>query len=634
MKIKKDIFKKIASLFLVFSFVFNPLITGFVLADDASGSADTTVPVPAPVPVPVPAEIVNTNTNNQNSTENATPSGETDSTPTSSPATPSGDISTENINQAVVSQNTTVSADTGNNQVVASGNAQIDTGTATAAADVVNVVNTNILNSNYQFSTADITGSASANIDFYNDWLKLLTSDPSTQSGSLDLNSAVLESDASVSANSGGNNIISSGSAAINTGDATAVANVFNLVNTNIVNSHFLMGVVDVFGDYSGNIILPSQEDFVANLFQSVGGSNTNIAQISSQTISDANTGNNSAETVQTGDAVSQANSFNFINTNYSGGGSIFLIVNSFGAFPQIFSYGSDFSATESALIANINKALVESDVTATANTGNNTVSASGSSTVNTGNAKSLANQVNFVNTNITGSNWFFGLVNIFGNFSGKVVYGYPKIVADSNDDTNTNNTGNSQNSSDPSDPSNGSSSMTLESSDNVNEFVYPGDTVTFEVKVKNTGNTTINNVVLSQALHDGEVVNVGNAVLSVGTLDPGKTADVTYGVRLPESSEAGLYTSEISVSGNSSTGNVSAGSAINSFIVKILGGNFIPIVQAVDNNNSQPESGTVLGSHVNTTTHPKTDYRYLGLIILPAIWLIIRRFRPIFIKK
>jgi peptidoglycan hydrolase-like protein with peptidoglycan-binding domain len=68
-------------------------------------------------------------------------------------------------------------------------------------------------------------------------------------------NTAVVDNNVDVGASTGNNTALTeNGAAIVKTGDAYAVANVTNLVNTNIVNGNWIFGVFNVFGDWSGDI--------------------------------------------------------------------------------------------------------------------------------------------------------------------------------------------------------------------------------------------------------------------------------------------------------------------------------------------------------------------------------------------
>lgn len=269
-------------------------------------------------------------------------------------------------NDALVNNFATSTASTGAN--VAEGGqglATVVTGNAFAFANVINLINTNIFNSqglllflNQIFSTGlDLRD---FNLDYFFDGqagnsptvdangqpqCTLLTCLNSSALNVLDTNVATVTNSVIVRANTGDNTATTSedGGALVGTGDAYAAANVVNLVNTNIINSSYLMVSFNNFGDLDGNITLPN-DDFFSKLFahegsapemnsSSYGVNNTNALDLTGTTTADADTGNNLATTtgegsgiISTGDAYSKSNTFTDANNNYVGGTSAFFM--------------------------------------------------------------------------------------------------------------------------------------------------------------------------------------------------------------------------------------------------------------------------------------------------------------------
>ncbi|MGC9602187.1 MAG: peptidoglycan-binding protein [Minisyncoccia bacterium] len=309
----------------------------------------------------------------------------------------------------------------------------------------------------------------------------LLTCLNSSSLNVLNSNTATVTNSVIVRSSTGDNTASSTGDATIDTGSAYAAANVVNLVNTNIVNSSYLLLSFNNFGDLSANITLPGN-DFFQQLFangeatSSMNSStyavdNVNSVDFTGTTTADATTGDNMASTttadasttpsgsgvVATGDAYSSANTYNQANTNDVGGTSVFMLFRVAGnwtgsviglpagitesTFPdgndQLIEFVSTGASTTLAtdwlqkynsshfLAAATSTANVDNDVTVSADTGSNQATTdTGTSSVTTGNAYAAASVVNLINTNIVGQNWIFSVFNIFGNFSGDIVFG------------------------------------------------------------------------------------------------------------------------------------------------------------------------------------------------------------------
>ncbi|MDP2721178.1 MAG: hypothetical protein Q8O72_00355, partial [Bacteroidales bacterium] len=97
---------------------------------------------------------------------------------------------------------------------------------------------------------------------------------------------------------------------------------------------------------------------------------------------------------------------------------------------------------------------------------------------------------------------------------------------------------------------------LEITAKNNVGEFVYPGDTVTFGLVLKNTGTGTAKNVVVTQTMHDGSIDSMGSAEFTVGDLLPGKSAKINFGLTLTNDLAADIYTTEAVAQGQDQNGN------------------------------------------------------------------------------
>ena len=382
------------------------------------------------------------------------------------------DLTVQNESEAEVSNTSTTTADTGNNEADGEdGSAIVDSGDAVANTDVVNQVNTNIVDSDGEI----IAGGGSlggASLDLRDITASTTTScDGCISSTTItNQNTATVTNNILVSANTGDNSASSTATSTILTGDAYAGANVVNIVNTNIVHSNYMLLVFNNFGDWSGDLVFPNV-DFFANFLSlfnpncdcqgDTNISNSNLANVSNGVNTSANSGDNSAgggsSIISTGNALSSSNTYNAVNTNVYGDSSFYLLVKVFGDWNgNIFNLpdGIVWENTPEGLvlysdgdgsfenggrnagnlnIENENIANVENNVDVSANTGGNTATGTVSKTVfdtsvATGNAYAGTNVVNVVNTNIISSNWMATLVNVFGNWNGNISFGQPDL--------------------------------------------------------------------------------------------------------------------------------------------------------------------------------------------------------------
>lgn len=409
------------------------------------------------------------------------PTPEPSPVPESTPSLEGQTLSVSNTNEATVVNNADILAQTGNN--IASenlGDVEIFTGDALALVNLLNLLNTNIVGSNFEVLFLDLLGGGSEDVNLNELWQQLLEMQGSselrlvgeTSSSALsiliqNLNQASLENIVNVEAKTGENSANENGgNAAVLTGDATALANVVNFVNTNIVGSQFFLGVINILGLYGGNIILPRPERFNQEGLSGQNGNgvifeNQNSVETSDSVTATSDSGLNEANDnfgnslITTGDATAVANSFSLLNLNIQRNNWFFLIINNLGSWtgrlfgwgtssssedptqgPAIYKIGFDEPIDEIAAdqdgspflsFQNQNQANVRNEIATSALTGSNQASGnSGGAEIRTGKTLSLANLFNLVNLNILGGRFFIGLANILNGWSGNVIFAYP----------------------------------------------------------------------------------------------------------------------------------------------------------------------------------------------------------------
>ncbi len=488
------------------------------------------------------------------------------------------------INTASTTNTTTSSANTGDNtaNTGGSGTAHIDTGNAYASATSINIINTNIVNSNGLFmfknlfsgmgidlrslnlsyflgnhgnQFRDNTASTSCLLPSCNDNLNVSATNIATTSN------AVI-----VRASTGGNTTnTSEGTTTINTGNAYASGNAINMVNSNIIRSNYLLVGINSFGNMNNGITLPGA-DFFAKLLarnQSLSASTSvtsnNVATVTSSTTASASTGNNVAgaadgtNTITTGSAISSATTYNQVNTNEIGGTKIFFLFRIWGNWngtvrglpngvtwkqtsngielfnaDNILNVASSTSTTTDGVLnvasstssttddvsngsssgsltaSTTNTASVTNNVSVYALTGNNEANiTNGNSTIRTGNAYASANTVNIVNTNLIGHNWIYAIFNVFGNLNGDISFGHPDLWVGVTAST-TNPT-------------------------------LPGSDITFHITVSNRGDADATNVQLSTSflqnmLHFATgATTTDSDMWNVGTISTGATKEFVY---------------------------------------------------------------------------------------------------------
>lgn len=368
---------------------------------------------------------------------------------------------------AAISNTNTTQATSGN--AIIGGNTyagSAKTGNATAIANLFNLLqsSTNFLgNGTLSTFNADIQG------DVVGDLLinpgaigQLSAAGAPTSNGNLTVtnqSSGSINNNLAVSANSG-NATISNNTEAGNatTGDANAVANVINMLNSAISTGQSFLGNINIHGSLDGDILLPA--GFLDSLIASnasvpsttgqtencgeVCGNATNITTENNSAItnnigSNAATGNaiiannSEAGNSTTGNATSNVTLLNLTGHEIVGKNSLLVFVNVLGKW-----YGMIMDAPAGATAASVggglsqNK-LANSDINSTNDSSiNNNIdvnAVSGDATIanntlagdaTTGNATTSVNLANFINSSMALSDWFGILfINVFGTWNG-----------------------------------------------------------------------------------------------------------------------------------------------------------------------------------------------------------------------
>jgi uncharacterized repeat protein (TIGR01451 family) len=354
--------------------------------------------------------------------------------------------------------------------------ADIATGNAASQADIFNEANTNIISENSDEIIENINGTVTGDINLLEIFENLLANaenlgDDDGSAEELEVliinnnNTANVTNNATASSNTGANNIESDGgTAGIETGDALAIANIVNMLNTNIVGNNWILALINIYGSWIGNLIVPGEGVLTvpeSSPASSIEVNNTNTADIENNANVSAMTGENSLSgavlsSITTGDAQATGIVQNIVNTNIVKNNWFFLLINNAGswigkvlgwnndegAYQEYYSYDFDtYDGGNSGTLADIiginnsNSANVTNNATASANTGGNSIAGASNASIETGNASAWVNIFNFINTNIVGNNWIFAVVNNFGNWTGDVVFEYPDLAVSISED-------------------------------------------------------------------------------------------------------------------------------------------------------------------------------------------------------
>lgn len=287
-----------------------------------------------------------------------------------------------NLEQETITGGNSASKNTG-------GDSEIETGDANTSGTIINDVNSNISGlSVYEFNIVDdhtgdyiltyddahcISGCIGGATTVKNTG----NGSDSTNTGDVNIvsyddtfqeNDATVENNMTLTSNSGDNTADknTNGDTSIATGDANVSANALTFANTN-VEGGIVYGIVNIYGDLYGDIILPDGTVFACCILDS--------------TVANTDNGSNSTNT-------------------------------------------ANFNQTNSNTTNQYNSVDIENVIYADANTGGNSTSnnTGGDSFIETGDANVIVQVVNFVNNNIVGGDWWLVIINEGGKWIGKII--------------------------------------------------------------------------------------------------------------------------------------------------------------------------------------------------------------------
>jgi uncharacterized repeat protein (TIGR01451 family) len=438
------------------------------------------------------SEITNNNDINQTTDSNSdSNTGDNIIVPTEKPeettvTNETGESSNQNAEQQTADEDENDQTDQANlitppnTGLVASANdvpktptSSITTGDSNADSLIVNETNTNVVGENYLEAVINIVEDTTGDINLLDEFQNLIeTAKENVVDPLVDLvinnnNDADLTNNATADANTGKNLLESKkGSSEITTGNATATADVVNIVNQNLIGNSWLFAIINVIGNWTGNLIVPGEGvlKVPAGQLNALEVSNENNAEVNNNATANANSGDNSAYSkkgkgsITTGDVASSVDVKDIINTNIISNNWFFLLINNMGTwtgkilgwdqadqnYDEVYSYEFESEPTElmnqdsSVKVHNNNKAKVTNNAASSANTGSNTLSTKKVANISTGDATATSNIFNLINTNIIGNNWMFGIVNIMGKWTGDTIFAYPDLAVNiESDDTN-----------------------------------------------------------------------------------------------------------------------------------------------------------------------------------------------------
>lgn len=381
------------------------------------------------------------------------------------------------------------------------------------------------------------------------------------------------------------------GAALVESGDASAFGNIINIGNLQIIDSRYLIILLNNIGNLIGDIVLPTA-DFFASLSTSVLLSGDqhivadNTADVTNNALSTADTGLNTATgttaTIESGHANSGVDLHNFINQNSLGGRPVCFIISVGGIwdgdvvglpknfseentpFGKIICGSGNASGTKvtSLTASTTNYAKILNNAIVEATTGGN--SASGTiAKIKTGNADAFLQILNLVNQNIIGQDWVFALFTISGDWHGNLTFGSKAFWDAVNAQMAVINgqNGNALRL--------GPAHISIEKQVNPSE-ITASSTVGYTIKLKNTGDPVYHAKVID-TIYDSNHKPVHQQVWDLDTVGQHEEVDLSYTVVFGASTTPGVYTNEAYLDGYDQNPDIAhnLGRRINSPIAK-----------------------------------------------------------------
>jgi hypothetical protein len=265
------------------------------------------------------------------------------------------------------------------------------------------------------------------------------------------------------------------------TGDANAVANVINMINSVVAANQSFLGVVNIYGNFSGDIVVPTSSLnalLASNADSPSAGpttptltatsdstqqimNNIDLAAASGKAVQTSNTTTGSA---LSGDALTKLTIFNLTGRKVTAANSLLVFVNVLGTWVGVIM-DAPVGATTAALTGDAtsastapsmdsnpvtadvhqnDKESIINNITAHATSGNATVQDNFSSgNAVSGSAHASANIFNMLNSQFSLSHWFGILfINVFGAWHGNFGTAKPPVAPSGSTSSATGTTG------------------------------------------------------------------------------------------------------------------------------------------------------------------------------------------------
>ncbi len=363
-------------------------------------------------------------------------------------------------NTAAVTNNIGSVATSGNAAVLASTNAGSATsGNAEAVANVINMLqSSSSLGATAATFTVDINGDVQGDLILDPGALQPALDSSVNTTNNLDINvdnNGNITNNVTLSAQTGNATVADNTNGGNATsGNAQAVANVVNMVNSMISANQSFVGVVNINGNFNGNILMPQKflDSLVASnaphsdiqisqdTLNKIALNLSNNTSIANNVQSSATSGNatvadnTNAGSATSGSAKTNVTIFNLTGLQLTGGNTMLVFVNVLGKWVGVLmnapagstaaAFGGGIRSvtnTNTASLAIANGGAVTNNIDVNTKSGDATVADNtNGGNATSGNAKTAVNLNNIVGSNLNLTGWFGILfINVFGNWNG-----------------------------------------------------------------------------------------------------------------------------------------------------------------------------------------------------------------------
>jgi hypothetical protein len=542
--------------------------------------------------------------------------------------TPLPTQSTIEVNQSSeVETTTTADSNTGENETKSDGGSQIITGGATSIANSVAVTNVNLVGSKALFTVINIVGTLVGDIILPNGERISIASLTGGNVKAVTTQTSDIETKSSSISSTGENQI--EGEGLIETGDATSVSNSKSFANLVRIGENWGYLIINLFGNWSGTLrnweeagsqkqveYGSSVHEYEKENKQGVGGDLTVVtnqdAKATTSSFADSNTGKNTVDgggIINTGNAISLANSFSLANFVGIGGSIIFGIFNIFGswqgdlvvAYPDLEVFIDD--GKDEILPGEKNEYQVT-----VINNGYDNARGVDLNVDFEGEIEGLGSLTFEIDNLNPGETKTFSVVGKVSDtaLSNQKVKATATVASDDEEELMTNNSSTDSTlvvipvlAASGSDEDHRLPDLRITVENNVNDFVYPGDTVIGTITVANQSGFAAHTVSVGGNLYNEHPMPPIPMEWDLGNLKAGERAIIEFEIGLIEELPSGTYHISARAKGHSASGDESfSDEMVSDFNVlsRLIAGAFAPEVLAeMDTISSSGESlGTV----------------------------------------